>query len=198
MEKVSHREVHERGGFVPWPVSWSGIWVGALAAVAVSLIVGLVGVAIGAHQMIPRGAPGWREAGFWTLVFSVIGSFLAFAVGGWVAAKVAGIARAETAMLHGAIVWLLALPFLLVIGSMGAASFFGEWYGGLAGTPSWAAPPPPAAVDPQAAAAAARNSALGAVTAVLLGLMGSVVGGWFGADRGRVPIPEREASRARG
>ena len=100
-------------------------------------------------------------------------------------------------MLHGAIVWLLALPFLLAIGSMGAASFFGEWYGGLAGTPSWATAAPPAAVDPQVAAAAARNSALGAVTAVLLGLMGGVVGGWLGTYGARVPISEREPSRAR-
>ena len=81
MEKMSYREVHE-SGFVPWPISWSGIWVGALAAVAVALVVGLVGVAIGAHQMIPRGRPGWREAGFWTFVFNVTGSFLAFAGGG--------------------------------------------------------------------------------------------------------------------
>jgi hypothetical protein len=38
MEKMSRREVHD-SGFVPWPISWSGIWVGALAAVAVSLVV---------------------------------------------------------------------------------------------------------------------------------------------------------------
>jgi hypothetical protein len=198
MARMAQGDVHvgeSRSGFVPWPVSWSGIWVGALAALAVALVVGLVGIAVGAHQVIPRSSPGWREPGFWTLVFGVIGSFLAFAVGGWVATRVAGIFRAETAMLHGAIVWLLALPFLLMIGSLGAASFLGEWYGGLAGTPAWVVPAPP--VDARAAAAAARNSALAAVTGVLLGLMGGVVGGWLGASRARVTTGERELGRAR-
>jgi hypothetical protein len=189
MERTMPRETQlvASSGFVPWPISWSAIWVGALTALAVSLVVGLIGVAVGAHQMIPRSAPGPREPGIWTFIFGVIGSFLAFAGGGWVSARVAGIYRAETAMLHGAIVWLLALPFLLVIGSMGAASFFGEWYGGLAGTPTW-----------QAAAAAARNAAMSAVLAVLLGLMGSVLGGWLGASGVPVAVADREPSRARG
>ena len=72
---------------------------------------------------------------FLALVFSVFGSFLAFALGGWVAAKVAGVRRSETAMLHGAIAWLVAVPILVVLASMGAAPYFGGWYGGLAGLP---------------------------------------------------------------
>ena len=112
MDTMTQKEAQVvESGFVPWPVSWSGIWVGALAALAVSLIIGLVAIAIGVHQMGSRGGPGWREAGFWSLVFAVLGSFLAFAVGAEVASRVAGIFRPETAMLHGVIVWLLALPF---------------------------------------------------------------------------------------
>jgi hypothetical protein len=199
MDRTTLRETHLTAGtgFAPWPVSWSGIWVGALTALAVSLVVGLVGVAVGAHQMIPRSVPGPREPGIWTFVFGVLGSFLAFAGGGWVGARVAGIYRAETAMLHGAIVWLLALSFLLAIGSMGAASFFGEWYGGLGGTTTWAMAPASSSVDPQAAAAAARNAAMSAVIAILLGLMGSVLGGWLGASGVPLAVADRELSRAR-
>ena len=51
------------------------------------------------------------------------------------------------------------------------------WYGGLAGTPVWVTPG--AVADPQAALIIARNGALGAVTALLLGLAGSAVGGWM-------------------
>ena len=79
-------------------------------------------------------------------------------------------------MLHGAIAWLVTIPMLLILAALGAASYFGIWYGGLAGTPAWA--PPVVSVDPQAALIA-RNAALGAVTALLLGLIGSVVGGWM-------------------
>jgi hypothetical protein len=140
-----------RETFVPWPLSWSAVWVGTLSAVALAL------------------------------VFSVLGSFLAFALGGWVAAKVAGLRRSESAMLHGAIAWVVAVPILVVLASMGAASYFGGWYGGLAGLPPAAAAQAFAAAPDPAAAMAARNAALAAVTALLLGLMGGVVGGWMGS-----------------
>ena len=34
-----------------WPVDWSAVWVGALSAVVVSLIIALIGMAIGAHAI---------------------------------------------------------------------------------------------------------------------------------------------------
>jgi hypothetical protein len=112
----------------------------------------------------------------WALVFSICGAFFAYAIGGWVAGKVLGARRAEYAVLHGVIAWLVTIPMLLVLASLGAASFYGVWYGGLAGTPAWA--PPVVVVDPQAAIIA-RNGALGALTALLVGLAGSVIGGWM-------------------
>jgi hypothetical protein len=66
---------------------------------------------------------------------------------------------------------------LLILAALGAGSFLGGWYGGLAGTPVWASASTVTA-DPEAAIIA-RNSALGAVTALLIGLIGSVIGGWM-------------------
>lgn len=163
---------------IPWPVSWSAVWVGTLSAIALALIFGLVGTAVGAHHV---GHPfaTWKDVGFWTLVWSVFSAFLSFALGGWVATKVAGFRRSETAMLHGAIVWLVAVPLLLVLLSFGATTYLGSWYGGLAGTPAWVVQPPVAAQDSLAAARAARNTATAAVVALLLGLVGGVIGGWM-------------------
>jgi hypothetical protein len=159
-----------------WPVNWSAIWIGALAALAVALIIGLVGIAIGAYQLGPESRiVSWRKFQLAALVFSVGGAFFAFVVGGWVAGKILGSPRGEAAVLHGAIAWLVTVPLLLALASLGAASYFGTWYGGLAGTPVWATA---AAPDPQALAAA-RNSALGALVALLIGLVGSVIGGWL-------------------
>lgn len=196
--------------WVHWPVNWSAVWVGTLAALAAALVIGLVGIALGAHLMDPEHR--WvevRKLGFGALVFGVCGAFFAFVIGGWVAARVAGILRAEPAMLHGAICWLVAVPLLMALAGLGAANFFGGWFGGLAGHPAWAAAeglpfdrPEPLGVNAtsdevQAYRAAladyqakvkqwredtpkvARNSALGAVTALLLGLVGSVIGGWM-------------------
>jgi uncharacterized membrane protein YeaQ/YmgE (transglycosylase-associated protein family) len=170
--------------WVPWPVFWQAVWVGALAALATALVIGLIGMAVGAHQFTPgQQVESPRAFRLGTLLFSVIGAVLAFGVGGWVTSKIAGFRQAEPAMLHGAIVWLVAVPLLLGLAALGAGSYFGEWYGGLAGTPGWALPAT-RPIDPNAATAA-RNSALGAVTALLLSLIGGVIGGWIASSRAR-------------
>jgi hypothetical protein len=158
-----------------WPVSWSAIWIGALAALAVSLIFGLMGIAIGAYQEMR--IVSWHKFQMWALILSVCGAFFAFVVGGWTAGKIVGGRHAETAILHGTIAWLVTIPMLLVLASLGAGGYFGIWYHGLAGTPIWVQPV--VVADPEAAAVLARNGALGALTALLVGLVGSVIGGWL-------------------
>jgi len=165
---------YQQGEVIVWPVSWSAIWIGGLAALAAGLIFGLAGTALGAYS--ETRIVSWHKFQMWALVFSICGAFFAYAIGGWVAGKVLGARRAEYAVLHGVIAWLVTIPMLLVLASLGAASFYGVWYGGLAGTPAWA--PPVVMVDPQAAIIA-RNGALGALTALLVGLAGSVIGGWM-------------------
>lgn len=176
--------------WIAWPVSWSAAWVGALTALAVLIVIGLIGVAVGAHVVGPSNHTlSWRQFGWLALAFSVGGAFFSFVAAGWVAGTIAGTRRAEPAMLHGAIAWLVAVPLLVVLAGLGGASLLGSWYGGLAATPVWAqASAPKAAAAPadeserqaaEDAARAARNSALGGLTALLLGLIGSVIGGWM-------------------
>ena len=159
----------------PWPI-WSAVWVRALAAIAVGLIIGLIGFAVGAHELAAPRFTTWNKVRFITSIFNIGGAFFAFVVGGWIAARIAGLRRAEPAMLHGAVVWLLAIPMLLVFATFGAAGHWGGWYGALGGTPAWVTAVPP--VDAEAARAF-RNTALVTVAALLLGLVGSVLGGWM-------------------
>jgi hypothetical protein len=140
------------------------------------VILGLVGLALGAHQAGPaHRIVKWSEVRRFGLIFSVVAALLAFVIGGWVAGKTAGARRAETAALHGALAWLVAVPLLLALAALGGTTQLATWYGGLAGTPVWASASGVPA-DPQAATAA-RNAALGATSALMLGLMGSVIGG---------------------
>ncbi len=211
-EETNRREAlteahHER--WAHWPVNWTAIWVGALTSLMLVLVFGLIGIAVDAHLLDPDHPTELKKISLFTLAYSVFAAFLAFVVGGWVAGKVAGILRSEPGMLHGAITWLVAVPILVVLAGLGAGSFFGEWYAGLSGTPSWAsrASAPYDRPDPLVSGATpdevkqykaeqleyrrhvrewqanapkvARNSALGAITALLLGLIGSVVGGWM-------------------
>lgn len=159
----------------PWPI-WSAVWVGALAALAVGLIIGLIGYAVGAHQMAGPRVTTWKNVRLITTIFNVGGAFFAFVVGGWVAARIAGFRRAEPAMLHGAVVWLITVPMLMLFAALGATAGYGGWYGGLASSPTWMAQVPAAGGD---IAAAVRNTALATVTALLLGLVGAVLGGWM-------------------
>ncbi len=180
--------------WVQWPVYWSAVWVGALASLVAALIIGLIAIAVGAHEVGPaHPVVSLHDFGIGALIFGVLGTFLAFAIGGWVTGRIAGLRRAEPAMLHASIVWLLVVPMLVVLAALGAGSFFGSWFGGLAGAPIGATPSNVAA-DPNAAAAA-RNAALGAVTALLLGLVGSVIGGWIASGERMSPTYYRVRDR---
>jgi uncharacterized membrane protein len=72
-------------------------------------------------------------------------------------------------------VWVLAAFVLFVVAGMSSAIFNG-WYTSLAPTPAVPGSP----VDPNVAIAA-RNGAAAAAAALLMGLMGSVIGAWMGS-----------------
>ncbi|CAN5519932.1 hypothetical protein BH10PLA2_BH10PLA2_28540 [soil metagenome] len=193
-----------------WPVNWSGVWVGTLASISAVLLFGLIGTAVGAYAFQPESRiVDLHKVAIGSLIFGVCGAFFAFVLGGWIASRIAGTLRAEPAMLHGAIVWLVATPILVVIAALGAGSYMGSWHSSLGGSPSWAAPAALPFEKPELLGTTAsaeerlsyqtamekyhaqvkkwrddtpsvvRNSALGAVTALLLGLVGSVIGGWM-------------------
>lgn len=187
-----------------WPIHWSGIWAGALAGFAAALIIGLIAVAVGAHLLQPEHrVVDLKRISLTTAAFSIFGSFLSLVIGGWVAGKIAGILRAEPAMLHGAIVWLVTIPMFVIAAALGVGGYFGTWYAGLHPSANAAAPfekpdAVPATPGRQAENSASwseyrqnverwkeetpratRNAALCAVTSLLLGLIGSVVGGWM-------------------
>ena len=176
----------------PWPVYWSAIWVGALTSVAMALLLGLLAAAVGAE---PAGARlGPEDLGVADLVAAVCAAFFSFVAGGWAASRVAGVRDAETGALHGAIAWLVAVPIILVLVALGAGSLFGVWYSGLAGTQAWV---PPAPAGGAAGAELAREAAGGALTALLIGLIGAVLGGWLGSGETMNPYEIRRRAHAR-
>jgi MFS family permease len=125
---------HERWAHLH--VNWTAVWLGALAAFSAVLVFGLIGTAVGAYLVGPENrVVDLHKMGIATLIFSVCGAFFAFAIGGWIAGKVAGILHSEPGMLHGGIVWLVAVPLLLAAAALGASKSYGDWCGGL-GSPA--------------------------------------------------------------
>src|SRR4051812_50054559 len=83
-------------------VNWTAVWVGALAGISTLLLFGLMGTALGAHLLGPEHrVVDLKKLGLLTLIFSVCGAFFSAVVGGWVAARVAGIFHFEAAIIHG-------------------------------------------------------------------------------------------------
>src|SRR5262249_9729042 len=126
----------------PWPI-WSAVWIGALAAIAVGLVIGLIGFAVGAHQLTAPRFTTWKNVRVLASIFNIPGACFAFVAGGWAAAGIGGLRHSEPAMLHGAVVWLLTIPMMLVFASLGGTGHWGSWYGGLAGSPAWVTAVPP-------------------------------------------------------
>jgi hypothetical protein len=157
--------------WVPWGVNWSAIWVGALAALTASLIFGLIGTAVGATSI--EKFSSFQTISRIDVAMVICSAFFAFVIGGWAAGKVTGAKHSERTILHGSIAWLVATPMLVVMLALGAGNAFGGWYGGLVVSPFGTAVAQPATPE------VVRNTALAAITGLLVGLIGSVIGGWM-------------------
>jgi hypothetical protein len=90
-------------------VSWGAIFAGAVIALAVMLLLSALGVGIGAATIDPltdenpiSGVPTGSA------IYLVIAQLIALGVGGYVAARLAGIPRTMGSVLHGVAVWALA------------------------------------------------------------------------------------------
>jgi hypothetical protein len=148
--------------------------VGALAMLAAGLIFGLTSSAIGTGSL--KAFASWNAVSRWDIALAVLSAFFAAVVGAWATAKIAGITRAETAILQGVIAWLVALPLFLLLLSLGAGSAYGGWYGGLVGASTLA---PPTTAAPVPTIDSIHRTALASLTGVILGLIGAVIGGWL-------------------
>ena len=124
---VDARVVAAPGGApgLPSRISWGAILAGAVVAVAIGLMLNILGVAVGATAIdaveggTPSGAAFGIGGGLWLLVANLLG----LAVGGYAAARLSGTADRTDATLHGVGVW--AIGFLLsavLLGNLAAGA----------------------------------------------------------------------------
>ena len=104
-------------------ISWSSILAGALIALAVLVLLSVAALAAGL-EVAPVGES--TEPLFGTAIASVVtGIFivLAFGAGGLTAVWAAGLVEPGPAILHGFLVWALALLLLLALVAFGLGGF---------------------------------------------------------------------------
>jgi hypothetical protein len=114
-------------------VSWGSILAGVTAAIAVQLLLNLLGIGVGAASINPQqGQPGQGLA-VGAVVWFVISSIISLFVGGWIAGRLARTPNKKDGALHGFVTWALAslaLFYLLstAVGGLlgGAASVLGQ------------------------------------------------------------------------
>jgi len=104
-------------------VSWAAVLAGVTVALVTQLLLGVLGIAIGASTIDPLreadpAAGLGTGAGIW---FALTGLVSLFA-GGWTAGRLAGIPRATDSTLHGVLTWGLStlLTFYLLSTSVGS------------------------------------------------------------------------------
>lgn len=86
-------------------VSWGAIFAGAVIAVALTALLGLLGLGIGLGSLDIAEGDSVKGAPKATLIWWAVTSILATGIGGFVAARLAGIPRSITGALHGFAVW---------------------------------------------------------------------------------------------
>lgn len=130
-------------------ISWGAVFAGLVVALAIQLLLTLLGVGIGASTIHPVSGDSATAAGLGigSAVWFLITTLLALFAAGWVAGRLAGIPRVIDSGLHGILVWgltALVTMYLLTtaIGTVlgGATSLFGSALG-LAGAGVKAATP---------------------------------------------------------
>lgn len=108
-------------------VSWGAIIGGIVVLLVIHLVLSLLGLGIGLSTIEPAagGTPDAADAGIaggiWYAIMAIIAAF----AGGWVAARLAGVAMRTDGMLHGVLTWATATLILLYVFTSSVGSLVG-------------------------------------------------------------------------
>ena len=106
-------------------ISWGAVFGGVVLAFAISLLLALLGVGIGLTTIDPQqagGTPSAASLGIGAAIWWMVSTLIAMVVGGYTAARLAGVTARGDGVLHGLITWAfsLLLTFYLLTTAMGA------------------------------------------------------------------------------
>jgi hypothetical protein len=153
------------------------------------LMLGILGLAVGLTTLDPQATATQgvtAEAGWAAAAWGGVSMLVAFLIGGIVAARASAVFSHGWGAVNGAMVFLMALPVILVLAAMGLGGVLGTWMAFVQpGTMTFQ----PGSVTMQpgemaTAAQMARDTAFGAFIGGLLGLLAATLGGVIGTRRG--------------
>jgi hypothetical protein len=98
-------------------ISWGAILAGVVIAVAVQLVLGILGAGIGLTMVDPveGTTPGAAGFGIGAGLYWLVTTILALGAGGYAAARLAGVHERFDALVHGLVVWGVTLILTLYL-----------------------------------------------------------------------------------
>ncbi len=117
-------------------ISWGAIIAGALLALAIQFMLGLLGLGIGLATIDPNGAESFDPntfasvGGLWTIAVVLIGLF----VGAYAAGRLAGSSSKTDAILHGVVTWATSTLLVVFLLTSGASAVLGTAFGAIGGS----------------------------------------------------------------
>ncbi len=120
-------------------ISWGAIFAGVVISLITHFLLTTLGVGIGLSTVDPTAAGGTPQAGQITLGASIwwaLSGILAALAGGWVAARLAGMAIRSAGLLHGLVTWAATTLVVLYLLTTAATSIVGGAFGALGGVVS--------------------------------------------------------------
>jgi hypothetical protein len=90
---------------VPSRLSWAAIFGGAVAALAVWVLLYAFGLAVGLSTVNPDDPGSLRSSGIFTGIWGLIAPLVALFVGGMVAGRVSGVLEKGSDLIHGLLMW---------------------------------------------------------------------------------------------
>lgn len=121
-------------------VSWGSIFAGAVIALALMVFFTTLGLAIGAASVDPLyDSSPLSGLGVGSGIYMVITQLISLGIGGFAAARLAGVPRTVASLLHGCAMWSLVTVFLMWGAVSGGGAIFGAASSILGNTASGAA-----------------------------------------------------------
>jgi len=106
-------------------VRWGPIWAGLLLALAIQLVLGMIGLAVALSAYDPL-APNFAERVAGTMsIWTAVSALIALFVGGFVAGRMAAVLGLRNGLVQGSVVWALALVIGIVFSALGVAGLLG-------------------------------------------------------------------------
>ncbi|MET0269053.1 MAG: hypothetical protein ABW173_01375, partial [Sphingomonas sp.] len=135
-------------------LSWGSIFAGVVIAIAVQLVLGILGAGIGLTMVDPveGTTPGAAGFGIGAGIYWLITTIVALGAGGYAAARVAGVHERFDALVHGLVVWGVTLILTLYLLTSAVGGIIGGAFrtvgnvAGVAGATVGAAAPQAASV----------------------------------------------------